>query len=277
MSSVGRAGTSLVNASRHAPRVLSALRVVTVDDEPLARERVSDLVRESPGLELVAEARNGLQALDLITSLRPDLVFIDVEMPELSGFGVVAALEESWVPGVVFVTAYAHYALQAFDVGAIDYLHKPITPQRFGAAVERARARLREAPDARGRTLVDEAVLAERARGSRTRFVVRRGTTHYFVPVEQIDWIDVADNYRGLHVGDRRYLCRGTVKEVVEELDETRFVRVHRSAIVAIDRITSIQVRESGGHVIALRTGDRLHSSRRYADGVKRLLAGGVV
>src|SRR5690349_5259762 len=117
----------------------SALRVVTVDDEPLARERVSTLVRDTDGLELVGEAANGLQGLDLITALDPDLVFVDVEMPELSGFGVIAALDGPRVPGIVFVTAYEHYALKAFDVGAIDYLHKPVTRHRFAAAVERAR------------------------------------------------------------------------------------------------------------------------------------------
>jgi two-component system LytT family response regulator len=116
---------------------VSALRVLTVDDEPLARERMSALVREHDDLELVGEGRNGLQALDLIASLQPDLVFIDVEMPELSGFGVIAALDGGRVPGVVFITAYERYALQAFDVGAIDYLHKPVTRQRFAAAVER--------------------------------------------------------------------------------------------------------------------------------------------
>jgi two-component system LytT family response regulator len=251
---------------------VSALRVVTVDDEPLARERVSTLVRESEGLELIAEGRNGLEALDLITALDPDLVFIDVEMPELSGFGVIAALDGTRVPGVVFVTAYEHYALQAFEVGAIDYLQKPVTKQRFAAAVDRAKERLDRRSAADRRSLVVGAALAERARGTRTRFVVRRGNAHYFVPVDQVDWIDAADNYLRLHVGDRTHLCRGTMKEAEEELDASRFVRIHRSAIIAVDRIVSITGLDAGGHTIELRGGMKLRGSRQYADRVRALL-----
>ena len=121
---------------------MTAIRVVAVDDEPLARERVTTLVRETEGLELVGEGSNGIEALDLITKLAPDLVFIDVEMPELSGFGVIAALDEREVPAVVFITAFERYALKAFEVGAVDYLQKPVTRQRFAAAVARARERL---------------------------------------------------------------------------------------------------------------------------------------
>ncbi|HEY9230331.1 MAG TPA: response regulator, partial [Gemmatimonadaceae bacterium] len=116
---------------------MTALRVVTVDDEPLARERVSTLVRETEGLELVGEGANGLDALDLITALEPDVVFIDIEMPELDGFGVVAALDVGHVPAIVFITAYERYAMHAFEVGALDYLHKPVTRTRFAAAVAR--------------------------------------------------------------------------------------------------------------------------------------------
>ena len=125
------------------------IRVLAVDDEPLARERVSTLVRETDGLDLVGEGNNGIEALDLIARLEPDLIFIDVEMPELSGFGVIAALDAARVPAVVFITAFERYALQAFEVGAVDYLQKPVTKQRFAAAVERARERLnRRSPEA---------------------------------------------------------------------------------------------------------------------------------
>ena len=197
---------------------MTPLRVVTVDDEPLVRERVSALVRETEGLELVAEGRNGLEALDAIMRHDPDLVFIDVEMPELSGFGVIAALDGVRVPGVVFITAFEHYALQAFEVGAIDYLHKPITRQRFAAAVARARERLQQRSAAGAHAVVEGAALADRRRGARTRFVVRRGNVHHFVTVDQVDWIDAADNYLRLHVGSRLHLCRGTMKQAVEDL-----------------------------------------------------------
>jgi two-component system LytT family response regulator len=251
---------------------MTALRVVTVDDEPLARERISALVRESVSLELVGEGRNGLEALDLITTLEPDLVFIDVEMPELSGFGVVAAIDGPKTPGVVFVTAFEQYALRAFEVGAIDYLHKPVTPERFAAAVARSRERLNRSSGATARSIAVDAARLERARGLRTRFVVRQGATHSFVPVVDVDWIDAADNYLQLHAGSRVHLCRGTLNDVVDELDPAQFVRVHRSTLVAIDRIKSISPRESGGHVIELRTGARVNSSRGYADRIRALL-----
>ena len=251
---------------------MKPLRVVTVDDEPLVRERVAALVREAEGLELVGEGTNGLEALDLITRLEPDLVFIDVEMPELSGFGVISALEEGHVPGVIFITAYEQYALDAFDAGAIDYLQKPVSRQRFSLAVERAKSRLQHRSDVELRTLLNGIARVERARGTRSRFVVRRGNTHIFVPVQDVDWLDAADNYLRLHVGDRTHLARGTMVQAEEELDPAQFVRIHRSAIVAVDRILAIRSHESGGYVVELRGGVRLRTSRQYADRVRALL-----
>jgi two-component system LytT family response regulator len=251
---------------------MTAIRVVTVDDEPLARERVSTLVRQTEGLELVGEGSNGIDALDLVTRLAPDLLFIDVEMPELSGFGVIAALDEARVPAVIFITAFEQYALKAFEVGAVDYLQKPVTRQRFAAAVARAKERLGRRPPDYGQTLVTSATVAERARGFRTRFVVRRGNTHHIVPADQVDWIDVADNYLSLHAGPRTHLWRGTMKQAEDELDPERFVRIHRSVIVAVDRILTVRSHESGGHAIELRGGVQLRSSRQYSDRVRSLL-----
>jgi two-component system LytT family response regulator len=250
---------------------VSPIRVITVDDEPLARERVSSLVSASPGLELVGEASNGLEALDLIATLCPDLIFIDVEMPELSGFGVIAALDADKVPGVVFITAYEHYAVKAFEVGAIDYLPKPVLRARFDEAVTRAKSRLEKSSFDSRRSIVTSAAEAERARGYRARFVVRRGATHYFVPAEEVDWIDVADNYLRLHTGDRAHLWRGTMRDAEEQLDPASFIRIHRSAMVAIDRITSISATDAG-HIVELRAGVRLRGSRQYADQIRRLL-----
>ena len=252
---------------------MSPIRVVTVDDEPLARERVSTLVRETEGLELVGEGNNGIEALDLITRLEPDLLFVDVEMPELSGFGVIAALDDARVPAVVFITAFERYALQAFEVGAVDYLQKPVTRQRFAAAVTRAKERLDRRSAEYWRSLVAGATVAERLHGGyRTRFVVRRGNTHHIVPADQVDWMDVADNYLSLHVGPKTHLWRGTMKQAEDELDPDRFVRVHRSAIVAVDRILTVRSHETGGHVIEVRGGVQLRSSRQYADRVRALL-----
>ena len=248
------------------------IRVLTVDDEPLARERVSTLVQATEGLELVGEGKNGIEALDLIARLEPDLIFVDVEMPELSGFGMIAALEPARVPAVVFITAFERYALQAFEVGAVDYLQKPVTRQRFAAAVERARERLNRRSPESWQALLNGATEAERARGARTRFVVRRGNTHHMVPADQVDWMDVADNYLSLHVGAKTHLWRGTMKQAEDELDPAKFVRIHRSIIVAIDRIVTIRSHESGAHVIELNGGVQLRSSRQYADRVRAIL-----
>lgn len=252
---------------------MKTLRVIAVDDEPLTLERICTLVRETEGLTLVGQAQNGLEALDLIARARPDLVFIDVEMPELSGFGVIAALEGQPVPGVVFVTAFEQYAADAFDVGAIDFLRKPMTRPRFEAAIGRARHRLERPSDADQQAVTAGAARLERRRGARTRFVVRRGNRHCFVPVGDVDWVEVADNYLQLHAGDRSYLFRGTMNELVEELDPSRFVRIHRSTLVAADRIVSIEPRDSGGHVVALRNGVRLNSSRGFGRNVRALLS----
>ena len=251
---------------------MSDIRTLVVDDEPLTRERVTSLVSATDGLELVGEAKNGLEALDQITSLEPDLVLIDVEMPELDGFGVVRALDVARTPAVIFITAYEHYAVQAFEIGAIDYLHKPVTKQRFEAAIARARDRLERPSAADWRSLVAAAALAERSRGARTRFVVRQGNAHYFVPVDQVDWIDVADNYLRLHVGKKVHFHRATMKDAEDELDPARFVRIHRSAIVAVDRIQSIRSADGGGHVIELQDGVELRSSRQYVHRVNALL-----
>lgn len=250
----------------------AVLRTLVVDDEPLVRERIAALVKESAGLVLVGEGRNGLEALDLVTALKPDLLFLDVEMPELSGFGVTAALDGVPVPGVVFVTAYEHYALQAFEVGAIDYLHKPVTKERFAAAVERARSRLAGSATFASESLVANAAAAERERGQRTRFVVRRGNAHHFVAVAAVEWIDVADNYLRLHVAGKAHFWRGTMKDAEDELDPARFVRVHRSAMVAIDRIVSVSSHDSGGYVVERRGGVKVKASRQYAERLRALL-----
>ena len=249
------------------------IRVIVVDDEPLTRERVRTLIGKTEGLEIVGEGRNGLEALDLIASTDPDLIFIDVEMPELDGFGVIAELETKKMPAVIFITAYEHYARQAFDVGAIDYIHKPITPARFASAVERAREKLERKSATEWQSLVANAIRAERARGFRKRFVVKKGNEHFFVPVSDVDWIDVADNYLRLHVGGKSLFSRGTMKQAEEELDSAGFARIHRSVMVAVDRIKAIRSHESGGHVIELKDGVQLRSSRQYVHRVNELLS----
>lgn len=250
---------------------MARVRVLVAEDEPLARERVAALVRATPELELVGEAAHGLEALDLIVALAPDLVLLDVEMPELNGLEVVAALDER-VPGIVFITAYEEYAVKAFEMDAIDYIQKPVTPERFEAAVRRAIKRLARDP-ASGAGVAHALALLRRAGGRhRTRFVVRRGSTHTFMPAADVSWIGAADNYLKLHAGGRTHLVRGTIKDAQQELDPGSFVRIHRSAIVNIAHIAAVEAQPGGGYVLRMSDGARLKTSRQYAVAVRTLV-----
>ncbi len=249
------------------------LRVVVVDDEALARQRVVDLVRAHPALELVGQAGDGTAALDTIVDRRPDLVFLDIQMPELDGFQVVTALDDEALPAVVFVTAYDEYAIRAFEVDAIDYLLKPVAAERFAAAVSRVLARLerRDAPgDGPLRALASRA--SARHGAPATRFVARRGAKHYFVRVADVDWIEAVGNYVRLQTGDKSHLIRETMKGIEAKLDPAEFVRIHRSAIVAVERIASIETREHGEYLVTMRGGAKLVSSRAYSERVRALL-----
>ena len=247
------------------------LRAIVVDDEELARRAVRDLVVGHPSLSLVAEAADGREALDSIVAHRPDLVFLDIQMPELDGFQVLDALDEDTLPAVVFVTAYDAFAIKAFEVNAIDYLMKPVTPDRFALAVERVIARRAQAT---GSEPSIRSMLSEMgaARGPVTRFVARRGPKHYFVRVADIDWIEAEGNYLRFVTGETSHLIRETMKGVEARLDPAQFVRVHRSAIVAIDRIKAIEPREHGDYVITMVSGAKLETSRGYSERVRALL-----
>ena len=249
------------------------LRTVVVDDEALPRQRVADLVRGDKRLLLVGEADDGRAALDVIVDQRPDLVFLDIQMPELDGFQVIAALDDDVLPAIVFVTAYDAYAIRAFEVDAIDYLLKPVNTERFDAAVTRVVNRLRDArsgSDAAVRTLASKA--SETRGAPLVRFVARRGTKHYFIRTGDIDWIEADGNYLRLWTGDRSHLVRETMKGAEERLDPATFVRIHRSTIVAIDRIDSIQAQDNGDYLVTMQSGARLATSRGYADRIRGLL-----
>ena len=249
------------------------LRTLVVDDERLPRERIVTLVRGHADLELVGEAEHGAAALDAIVELRPDLVFLDIQMPELDGFQVIGALDDDALPAIVFVTAFDDYAIRAFEVDAIDYLLKPVTTERFAAAVGRVLSRVEGHDASLGNSI---RALASRAVASRpapaTRFVARRGSKHYFVRVADVDWIEAVGNYVRLQTGDKSHLIRETMKGVESKLDPAEFVRVHRSVIVAIERIQSIESREHGEYVVTMQSGMRFVSSRGYSDRVRALI-----
>jgi len=262
------------------------VRVAVVDDEPAARERLRMLLAEAPGVALVAECRDGADALATLGALAPpaELLFLDVQMPELDGFGVLAALADllgaDRLPAVVFVTAYDEYALRAFDVSAADYLLKPFDRARFERALARGVDRARRAHEGVREAVREElrALLAHvRHAGPpdaayAERFAVRAAGRVYFVRAADVDWLDVEGNYVRLHAGGKVHLVRGPLGAVEARLDPAAFVRVHRSAIVRVDRIASLEPYFHGEYVVTLRDGTRLTSSRSYSAGLRALL-----
>jgi len=251
---------------------MADLRVLIADDEPLVRSGVRRLLEAEPGVTVVGEARHGGEALELAARLKPDLIFLDVQMPELDGLGVARALSGPGMPGIVFVTAYDRYAVQAFELHAIDYLLKPFDDERLRAALERARAHLggageREALAGR----IGELLALLRPDGGRVaRFLVRTGQKLVLVNAADVEWIEAADNYVRLHVAGRRHVLRETMTHLEARLDPAQFVRIHRSAIVNLSQVAELTVQPSGDCTVRLRSGALLTLSRRYREGFER-------
>jgi two-component system LytT family response regulator len=243
-----------------------AIRVLVADDEEPARRRILDLLRRVPGIGAVTEAADGRTAVERIASASPDLVFLDVQMPELDGLGVLDAVGSAPdAPLVVFVTAYDRHAIRAFEADALDYLLKPFSDERFEATMARARSRL----DERGaRTLgkhLAEWIGGTSGRGPHLdRLVVKSGGRVRFVDVADLDWIEAAGAYVSLHAGGQEVVHRASLTALEARLDPRRFVRIHRSAIVNVDRIQHLEAASHGEFEVVLRSGDRLRLSRTH-------------
>ena len=255
-------------------------RVVIADDEPPSRERLRMLLAAHAGWTIVAECESGTEAIEAIGRDQPDLVLLDIRMPELTGIEVAEALEASRaagasVPEIVFVTAYDEHALQAFDVRAIDYLLKPVDQERLDRALARVAERLKDGPRPPEPRLREVLRALNPGPAHPARFLVRdaRGGL-YFVRVEEIDWVEASGNYVTLHAGGRTHLVRDTMNEMETKLDPALFVRVHRSAIVHLDRIARIEPAERGEYRITLRDGAQLATSRAHSERLRALLQG---
>src|SRR5262245_61923130 len=252
---------------------MTKIRTLVVDDEPVARARVVSLLGEEPDIELVGECSSGPQAVSAITESSPDLIFLDVQMPEMDGFELARALGPDRMPAVVFVTAFDQYALRAFEIHALDYLLKPFSAQRFRSALSHAREQL--AP--RQATTVGRKLLAllpdiHKRAGSLDRLVGQSRGRIYFVRTAEIDWCEAAGNYVSLHVGQHSHLVRETMNRLETQLDPDQFVRIHRSTIVSVDRIQELRSSFNGEHVVILRDGTRLALSRGFRDGLQARL-----
>ena len=249
------------------------IRVLIVDDEPLARQGIRMMLDNDPDITEVEEARNGRQALRAIFDRKPDLIFLDVQMPEMNGFEVLRKAGAANIPAVVFVTAYDKYAIEAFEVQAVDYLLKPFTAQRMHKALERSKSRLRGEG-----SLLDSKVLAvleQIARGTDylTRLAVKCGDATMFLDMNSVDWISAAENYVELHASKRCHLVQVTMNRLLKRLDPAIFLRIHRSFIVNLKRIRTVHPDFHGEYVLTLHNGVQLRSGRTYHASVRRLVS----
>jgi len=250
-----------------------SLRVLIADDEAPARRRIRRLLSPERDVIVAGECCDGRAALEAIATMRPDLLFLDVQMPELDGFEVVQGLDPAALPAVVFVTAFDRYAIRAFDVHAIDYLLKPFSPQRFQLALSRARERIAARRSDTG--LASLIVSLRDRRRYRSRIPVKSEGRFVVVDLRTVDWIEAADNYVRLHAGAREHVVRETLAALEKELDPELFVRIHRSTIVRIDRILELYPASHGDMDVVLRDGTTLTLSRTWRERVQHLFGGG--
>ncbi len=244
---------------------MDRIRALIVDDEPPARRKLKMFLKDRPDIDVVGEAGDGPAALELIHAKDPDLVFLDIQMPEMDGFDVVSALETEHMPHIVFVTAYDEYAVRAFEVGALDYVLKPFDRERFNRTFERALDHVgRNQPTPSDSTI--ERVLEALSAGQKylKRFVVKDSARITFLRVEDVEWIEAAGNYVRLHTPFKSHLVRGTLKDMSERLDATEFARIHRSTIVNLDRVSRLEPWSHGDYQLFLKSGKELTLSRRY-------------
>jgi len=249
---------------------MTPLRALIVDDEPLARRRLKALLKDEADIQIAGECEDGASAVAAAKRLSPDVMFLDVQMPGMDGFDVIEALGPERCPAIVFVTAFDEYALRAFDVHAIDYLLKPFDRKRLRHALTRARALTLHANEV-GRRLL--AVLADvRTARSRDRIVIKSQGRAYFVRIEDISWIEASGHYLTLHIGRDEHVIRGAIGDMESRLDPDRFLRVHRSTIVNVDRVKELLPSFHGEYTIVLCDGTRLSSSRGYSDRLQAIV-----
>jgi two-component system LytT family response regulator len=243
------------------------MRALIVDDEPLARRRLRTLLRAEPDVTVVGEAEDGVAAVGAITALRPDLVFLDVQMPGLDGFGVLDEIGLARAPAVIFVTAYDRYALEAFDAHAVDYLLKPFDRGRLRDAIARA-ARLAGHDDLLQR--IHALLESASARRPLRRLLVRSEGRIHFVNVAEIDWVERAGHYAVVHAGRATHVVRETIAALAARLDPDRFARIGRGTVVNLDAVRELQSASHGDLDVVLKNGTRLRASRRYAQALRR-------
>ncbi len=248
------------------------ITALIVDDEPLAREKIRRLLRSENDIRIVGEAMSGAEAVELIESRKPDLVFLDIQMPEMNGFEVLQSIENEKMPAVIFVTAYDKYAIKAFEIHALDYLLKPFDSERLQSALNRVREYL----EARNHGSLDEKLLSllsdlKAERDYPERFVLKNAGRVFFIKTSDIDWIEAAGNYVKLHTGKDAHLLRETMNKTEAKLNPEKFLRIHRSSLVNIDRIKELNPLFNGDYTVIMQDKTELTLSRNYHDRLREL------
>lgn len=254
-------------------KTAAKLRALIIDDEPLARDKIRLLLAADRDIEIIGECENGEDAVRTINRESPDLLFLDIQMPGIDGFGVLERLDLKHLPGIVFVTAYDEHAIRAFEVHAIDYILKPFAQKRFSEALQRAKDQLRKVPDASVNQQI-LSLLGDLKGGSPERIVVKVNGRVVFLKVADIDWVEAAGNYVSIHVGKDAYLLRETMNGIESHLSPKKFVRIHRSTLVNVDRIKELSPLFHGDYVLTLSNGTKLTMSRSYRGKLSGLVNG---
>jgi two-component system LytT family response regulator len=249
------------------------IRVLIVDDEPLARGVLREMLQSDADVAIVGECANGKEAVQAIKELDPELVFLDIQMPEMGGFEVLDAIAEGQVPHLVFVTAYDQYAVRAFEVHALDYILKPFDRERFQISWQRAKGQVLKDRNV-GMEQKILSLLEDLKAGNKylERLVIKSSGRIYFLETNEIDWIQAEGNYVSVHTGKKSHLLRETISSLENQLDPKKFLRIHRSAIVRIDSIKELQPWFHGEYHIVLHDGTQLTLSRNYRDRLQEAL-----
>jgi len=264
---------------------MQKLRTIIVDDEPLALKLLRTVLSEISDVEIVAECSNGKQAVEAATELEPELIFLDIQMPSMNGFDVIKSLQTDIMPMVVFVTAYDQYAVDAFDLHAVDYVLKPLDSERIARSVERAIDRLKNDVDRSFKSPLIGAIeeISERASkeksdesvnnlpdGMKRKLLVRDSGVVKVIPFDDIDWVDAAGDYMCVHAVGETHVIRSTLRDLMTKLDDNLFVRIHRSTIVNVERVVSVTPLQKGGSLLHLTQGESLKVSRNYRDSIRK-------
>jgi two-component system LytT family response regulator len=264
---------------------MQKLRTIIVDDEPLALKLLRTVLSEISDVEIVAECSNGKQAVEAATELEPELIFLDIQMPGMNGFDVIKSLQTDIMPMVVFVTAYDQYAVDAFDLHAVDYVLKPLDSERIARSVDRAIDRLKNDVDRSFKSPLIGAIeeISERASkeksdesvnnlpdGMKRKLLVRDSGVVKVIPFDDIDWVDAAGDYMCVHAVGETHVIRSTLRDLMSKLDDNLFVRIHRSTIVNVERVVSVTPLQKGGSLLHLTQGESLKVSRNYRDSIRK-------